>query len=146
MSIKHLLYYIVRGTSSEALQKLLEMVSFNVKTERHTLQDILANILNRLLTISFGKGLDTLFERLNGICVFYINSSLYYSPEVDVQRVGLQAGQEFCVLLLMTRPRNFSFRNSKVAFVQCGGAPSCIHQSEERSSCRVAQLGPNYVI
>ena len=32
----------------------------------------------------------------------------------------------------MTLPRNFSFRNSEAAFVQCGGAPSCIHESEER--------------
>ena len=32
----------------------------------------------------------------------------------------------------MTRLRNFSFRNSKAAFVQCSGAPSCIQQSEER--------------
>ena len=32
----------------------------------------------------------------------------------------------------MTWPRNFAFRNYKAAFVHCGGAPSCIYQSEER--------------
>ena len=35
MSIKYLLSYIVRGTSSEALQKLLEMTPSNLKTERY---------------------------------------------------------------------------------------------------------------
>ena len=40
MSIKHLLSYIVRGT--EALQKLLEMTPSNLKTERRTLENILA--------------------------------------------------------------------------------------------------------
>ena len=34
MIIKHLLSYIVRGTSCEALQKLLEMTPFNLKIER----------------------------------------------------------------------------------------------------------------
>ena len=71
MSIKHLLSYIVRGTSSEALQKLLEMTSANLKTERRTLQDIFANVFDRLLAISFSEGLDTLYERLNGICFFF---------------------------------------------------------------------------
>ena len=33
MSIKHLLFYIVRGTSSEALQKFVEMTPSNLKTE-----------------------------------------------------------------------------------------------------------------
>ena len=45
MSIKHLLSYIVRGTSSEAFQKLLEMTPYNLKTERRTLQDILTNVI-----------------------------------------------------------------------------------------------------
>ena len=44
MSIKHLLSYVVRGTSSEALQKLPEMAPFNLRIERRTLQDILANV------------------------------------------------------------------------------------------------------
>ena len=44
MSIEHLLYCIVRGTSSETLQKLLEMTPSNLNTERRTLQDILANV------------------------------------------------------------------------------------------------------
>ena len=68
MSIKHLLSYIVRDTSSEALQKLLEMTPSNPKTERRTLQDIIANVFNSLLAISVSEGLDTLYERLNGIC------------------------------------------------------------------------------
>ena len=67
MSIKHLLSYTVRGTSSEALQKLLEMTPSNLKKERRTLQGILANVFYRLLAISFSKGLDTFYERLNGI-------------------------------------------------------------------------------
>ena len=46
MSVKHLLSYIVRGTSSEALQKLLEMTPYNLKTKRRTLQDILANVFD----------------------------------------------------------------------------------------------------
>ena len=37
MSIKHLLFYIVRGTSSEALHKLLEMTRSKLKTERRML-------------------------------------------------------------------------------------------------------------
>ena len=49
VSIKHLLSYIARGTSSEALQKLLEMITSNLKTERRTLQDILTNVFDRLL-------------------------------------------------------------------------------------------------
>ena len=44
MSIEYLLSYVVRGTSSEDLQKLLEMTASNLKTERRTLQDILANV------------------------------------------------------------------------------------------------------
>ena len=44
MSIKYLLSYIVRGTSSEALQNLLEMTHSNLKIKRRTLQDILANV------------------------------------------------------------------------------------------------------
>ena len=70
MSIKHLLSYIVRCTSSEALQKLLEMTPSNLKTERCTLQDILANVFDCLLAISFSEGLATLYERLNEICFF----------------------------------------------------------------------------
>ena len=68
MSIKHLLSYIVRGLFSEALQKLLEMTPSNLKIELRKLQDILANFFDRLFAISFSKGLDTLYERLNGIC------------------------------------------------------------------------------
>ena len=68
MRIKHLLYYIVRGTSIEVLQKLLVMIPSNLKTERPMLQDILANVFDRLLAMSFSEGLDTLYERLNGIC------------------------------------------------------------------------------
>ena len=45
MTIKHLLSYIVRGTSSEVLQKLLEMTPSNFKTERRTLRDILQTVL-----------------------------------------------------------------------------------------------------
>ena len=71
MSIKYLLSYIVRGTPSEVLQKLLEMTPFNLKTERRTLQDILANAFDRLLAISFSEGLETLYERLNGILFSY---------------------------------------------------------------------------
>ena len=62
MSIKHLLSYIVKGTSSDALQKLLEMTLSNLKTERRTLQDILVNVFDRLLAISFSEGLNTLYE------------------------------------------------------------------------------------
>ena len=87
MSIKHLFSYIVRGTSSEALQKLLEMTLSNLKTEQHTLQDSLANVFDRLLPISFNEGLGTLYKRLNGIWFFHINLSLCCSPEVEVQRV-----------------------------------------------------------
>ena len=90
MSIKHLLSYIVRGTSSQALQKLLEMTPSNLKTERRTLQDILANVFDRLLAISFSEDLDTLYQRLNGIWFFHINSSLCCSPEVEVQRVDFR--------------------------------------------------------
>ena len=57
MSIKHLLSYIERDTFSEALQKLLEMTLSNLKTERRTLQDILVNVFDRLLAISFSEGL-----------------------------------------------------------------------------------------
>ena len=64
MIITHLLAYIVRDASSEALQKMLEMTSSQLKTERCTLQDILANVFNRLLGISFSESLDTLYERL----------------------------------------------------------------------------------
>ncbi|QQP54242.1 Uncharacterized protein FKW44_007017, partial [Caligus rogercresseyi] len=55
-------------------------------------------------------------------------------PEVEVQRVEIWtvSWPGIFRLLLTTRPRNLSFRNSKAAFVQCGGAPSYIHQSEER--------------
>ena len=70
MIIKHFLSYIVRGTSSKALQKMLEMTSSKLKSERRTLQDILANVFNRLLAISFSESLDTLYERLHGICFF----------------------------------------------------------------------------
>ena len=49
MSIKHLLSYIVRGTFSEALQKVLEITTSNLKTERRTLQDILPDVFHRLL-------------------------------------------------------------------------------------------------
>ena len=70
MSNKHLLFYIVRGTSSEALQKLLEMTPSNLKTEQRTRQNILANVFDCLLAISFSEGLNTLYERLNGICFF----------------------------------------------------------------------------
>ena len=40
------------------------------KTEHHTLQDILVNVFHCLLAIhiSFSEGLDTLYERLIGIC------------------------------------------------------------------------------
>ena len=58
MSIKHLLSYIVRGTSAEALQTLLEMTPSNLKTERRTIQD---KVFDRLLAISFSESLDTLF-------------------------------------------------------------------------------------
>ena len=135
MRIEHLSSFIVKGTSSEALQKLLEMIPSNLKTERRTLQDILANVFDRLKAMSFREGLDALLERLNGIWFFHINSSLCCSPKVEVQRVESWTVSRqgiFVLLLLMTRPRNFSFRNCKAAFVQCSGAPSCIHQSEER--------------
>ena len=89
MIIKHLLSYIVRGTSFEALQMLLEMTTSNLKTERRTLQDILANVFDRFLAIAFSEGLDTLYERLNGIWFLLINSSLCCSPEVEVQRVEI---------------------------------------------------------
>ena len=82
MSIKHLLSYIVSGTSSEVLQKLLEITPS--ERERRTLQDILANIFDRLLAIYFNEGLDTQNERLNGSWFFYMNSSLCCSPEVEV--------------------------------------------------------------
>ena len=62
MSIKHLLFYIVRGTSSEVLQKLLEIIPSNLKIERRTLQYILSNVFDRLLAISFSEGLNTLYE------------------------------------------------------------------------------------
>ena len=39
-------------------------------------------------------------------------------------RSGLWAGHGFAVLRLMTGPRNFSFRNARTAFVQCGGEAS----------------------
>ena len=65
MSIKHLLSYIVRGTPSEALQKLLKMTPSNLKTERCTLQDILANVFDRILAIPFSEGLDILYETLS---------------------------------------------------------------------------------
>ena len=63
MSINNWLSYIERGTSSEALQKLLEMTPSNIKTERRRLQNILSNVFDRLLALSFGEGLDTLYER-----------------------------------------------------------------------------------
>ena len=62
------------------------MTSSNLKTERRTLLDILANVFDSLLAISSSEGLDTLYERLNGIWFFHINSSLCCSPEVDVLR------------------------------------------------------------
>ena len=107
------------------------MTTSNLKTERRTLQDILANVLR---AISFSGFLDTLSKRLNGIWFFHINSSLCCSPEVEVQRVEswTVSWPGIFVLLLMTLPRNISFRNSKAAFVKCGGAQSCIYQSEER--------------
>ena len=71
MSIKPLLFYIVRGISSEALQKLLEMSPSNLKTERLTLQDNLANVFDRLLAISFSEGLNALYERLNCLVFSY---------------------------------------------------------------------------
>ena len=83
--------------------------------------------------MSSSKGLDTFYERLNGIWFFHMSSSLCCSPEVEVQRV-----QIWTVTWpgnfrpsLMTRPHNFS-----------GVAPSCIHQSEEwvaewRSLCQI---------
>ena len=86
---KHLLSYIVRSTSTEALQKLLEMTPSNLKTKRRTLQDILVNVFDRLMAISFSEGLATLLERLNGIWLFDINSSLCCSPEVEVQKVEI---------------------------------------------------------
>ena len=55
MIITHLLAYIVRDTSSKALQNMLEMTSSQLKTERCTLQDILANVFNRLLGISLQR-------------------------------------------------------------------------------------------
>ena len=89
MSIKHLLFYIVKDTFSQALQKLLEITPSNLKTERRTLQDILANVFDCLLAISFSERLGTLYERLTGIWFFHINSSLCCSPEVEVQRVEI---------------------------------------------------------
>ena len=89
ISIKHLVSYIVRGTSSEALQKLLEMTPSNLKTERRTLQNIFANVVDRLLATFFSEGLATLYERLNGVWFFHINSSLCCSPEVKVQWVQI---------------------------------------------------------
>ena len=89
MSSKHLLSYIVRGIFYEALQKLLEMTPSNIKTEQRMLQDILANVIDRLLAISFSEGLDILYEILNGIWFFDINSSLCCSPEVKIQRVEI---------------------------------------------------------
>ena len=119
----YLWFYIVRGTSSEVLQKLLEMTPSNLKTKRRTLQNIFANVFDRLLIISFSEGLNTLYETLNGIWFFHINSSLCCSLKVEVQRVEIWtvSWPGIFRLLLITRPRNFSFRNSKAAFVQCGG-------------------------
>ena len=82
MIIKHLLFYIVRGTSSEPLQKMLDMTPSNLKIERRTLQDILANVFDRLLAASFR-------ERLDGIWFSHINSSLCCTPEVEVQGVEI---------------------------------------------------------
>ena len=63
MGIKHLLSYIVRGTCFEALRKLLEVTPPPpTKTERHTLQDILANVLVSWLYLSAKDY--TLYERL----------------------------------------------------------------------------------
>ena len=45
MGIKHILSYILRSTSTEILQKLLEMTTSNLKTERRTLQDILRYVI-----------------------------------------------------------------------------------------------------
>ena len=53
MSIKYLFPYIVIGTS-----KLLEWPLPNLKIERRTLQEILANVCDCLLLISFSEGLD----------------------------------------------------------------------------------------
>ena len=89
MSIKRLLSYIVRSTFCEALQKLLEMAPSNIKTQRRELQDILANVFDRPLAISFSEGLGTLYERLKGIWFFRINSSLCCSPKVEVQKVAI---------------------------------------------------------
>ena len=74
MSIKYLLSYIVRSTSSEVLQKLLEMTPSNLKTERRTLQDARSckRFFYSLLAISLSKGLDLVYERLNRICFFFI--------------------------------------------------------------------------
>ena len=63
MTIKHLLFYIIGGTSSETL-KVARNDPSNLKTERRTLQDILVIVFNRLLAISFSEGLDTFCERL----------------------------------------------------------------------------------
>ena len=84
MSIKHLLSYIVPisyiGTSSEAFQKLLEMTSSNLKTERRTLQDIPANIFDRILAISFSEG----FLRVTDFLICNDQSKpAYYSDIVD---------------------------------------------------------------
>ena len=75
---------------------MLEMTPSNLKTERRTLQNILANVFDGLLAISFSEGLDTLYERLNGIWFFHINSILCCSPE-DEEGVkpGLWAVRDF---------------------------------------------------
>ena len=134
MSIKHLLFYIVRGTSSEALQKLLEMTPSNLKTERRTLKIFLQTF--SIVSCLYPSATVWTHCMRNSVesSFFHIKSSLCCSLEVEIKRLryGLWVGQGFLVLLLMTRSQNFSFRNSKATFVQCGGAPSCIHQSEER--------------
>ena len=59
--------------------------------------------------------------------------------KVEGVEVRTCAGHGFAVLWLMTRPRNFSLRYARTAFVQCGEAPSCIHDKEERVAASAKQ-------
>ena len=49
-------------------------------------------------------------------------------------RSGLCAFHGFAVIRQMSLPWNFSLRNVVAAYVQCGGAPSCIYHNEENNA------------
>ena len=133
MSIKHLLSYIVRGTSSEALQKLLEMTPSNLRTEVHALKRFCKR---------FWSSPSYILQRRSGHIVWETQWNLVfpYKLEFVLHRVEVQRGEIWTVSwpgLGLVRPSDdsaskLSFTNSKAAFVQCGGALSCIHQREER--------------